>query len=197
MKQEMITYIFGDVPLWKVGINMVVGTAGLLFPYMYWAMTRDPHNNRTPVKFSFKVFFAENALSIISRLFFLSVLLVILVPYWGLDVNPAVALLIGIMLPIIIRELMNKLPAIAQNLLPSLFTTKTQYKVTTEYVFKIPVGSTAVKVGEEEVSIEAAAEHFAATVDGDEFVIQEDTPDTLEFIVGGVSHFVGHVPRPK
>lgn len=92
---------------------------------------------------------------------------------------------------------LDKLKNEQLNNISILTPTKTETDMATEYVFTIPENATAIMVDEQELTIEAAAEHFAADIQGSDFVIQDSTPATLEFIVNGVSNFVGHVPRPK
>lgn len=119
MIQETITYLIGDVPRPNLAGNLILGFVGMLLPMAWKVMRRDPHDPRTPVKFSFRFFIIDSIKSLISRLIFLVVIIVFIAPYCKVELNPVISLLIGAALPEIVSKIMGSLPQIVQSLLPS------------------------------------------------------------------------------
>lgn len=122
MIKETIIYLIGDMPRPNLAGNLILGFIGMLLPMAWKVMNRDPHDPRTPVKFSFRFFIVDSVKSMASRFIFLVVIIVFVAPYCKIELNPILALFIGVLLPEIVSKIMGSLPQIASILLPSFFT---------------------------------------------------------------------------
>lgn len=114
MKEDILKYILGDIPIPQVIACVILAFVGILIRLFYGVIKRQPLDERTPIHFSWRFFLSDNFTRIISSMFLtllgVPIIIIFSEQILQLKLNPFLGLIIGFSFDSIIGKLVNFTP---------------------------------------------------------------------------------------
>lgn len=110
MKKELMDYLLGDIqPIAFIG-NYIYALAAVVLRMLWGVARRDPHDQRTPFKFSFGFFIRDNAARIVGTLIAIAIIITMSNKIFGIVPTAYMSLVIGLFIVPIVDRIMKFKP---------------------------------------------------------------------------------------